>query len=1068
MRDEINDVKMKVLVLGAGPIVIGQAGEFDYSGTQACRMLMKLGCKVILVNSNPATIMTDQDTADVVYLEPITCEFVEMVIQKESPDYILPTVGGQTALNCAMELEELGILEKYGTKMIGAQCDAIKKAEDRMLFKDVVERIGLRCPRSVIVSDIQKAEEVLHEIGLPAIIRPSFTLSGYGGGIAYNKEEYITIVGSGLDASPISSVQIDECLLGWKEYEMEVVRDKYDNAVIVCGIENVDPMGVHTGDSITVAPILTLRDEELQQMRNASIDILREIGIETGGANVQFAINPEDGAMVVIEMNPRVSRSSALASKATGFPIAKAAAQLALGYSLRDIKNDAIPKVPLAFEPALDYIVTKIPRFDFEKMKSKGILSSAMKSVGEVMAIGRCFNESIQKALFSLEDDLCGFDDLSKYTDDEVMNNLSIYTYNRILFAAEAMRRGISVEKINEVTKYDLWYLRNINMIIDTENNIKSQEKFLDGVEIMRLKRMGFSDARIAQLSDMMESEFRDLRHQFNVRPVYKKIDTCAAEFQVQTSCLYSTYEGCEAECEAEPSRRSKVIILGSGPNRIGQGVEFDYVCVHGIYALRDMKYEAIMINCNPETVSTDYDTADRLYFEPLTIEHVLEVIHVEQKKGELLGVILQFGGQTPLKLADDLVRNKVKILGTTQDSIDLSEDRGRFYALLDKLGMPRPESAVCHSENDIDGISIQFPILVRPSYILGGRKMNIIYSKDDLRKYFQENSELLEQGILVDRFLSEAIEVDIDAVVDSDGNVYIAGIVEHIEEAGVHSGDSACSLPPYSLPQSRIDQIEEYTSKLARELKIIGLLNIQLAIQGDNIFVLEVNPRASRTIPFICKTTGVAVVKIATQVILGHKLSNMELPKWSDIKGYAVKESVFPFNRFEDVDVVLGPEMKSTGEAMGRDMTFGGAFAKAQIGAGNNIVSSGKVLISVRDEDKDAMIQISRDLIEMGFSIYATGGTAQFLSDRDILVTRVNKVREGRPHILDAMINDDVAFVINTSGGDKSIEDSRSIRRMVVKKKLSYVTTISAARAFVKAMRYCIEDKSSLFDLDN
>ena len=1058
------DIK-SILIIGAGPIVIGQACEFDYSGTQACKTLKEEGYRIILVNSNPATIMTDPGLADRTYIEPITAEFVERIIEKEKPDALLPTMGGQTALNCTLELYEKGVLEKHGVCLIGASVDAIDKAESRERFNKAMEALGFEVPRNAVVQSLEEAKAALKDIGLPAIIRPSFTLGGSGGGVAQTEEEFEEIVASGLDISPVSQVLIDESLLGWKEYEMEVVRDKNDNCIIVCSIENVDPMGVHTGDSITVAPALTLTDKEYQRMRDASCDILREIGVETGGSNVQFAVHPDTGRMVVIEMNPRVSRSSALASKATGFPIAKVAARLAVGYTLDEITNDCTKVTPASFEPSIDYVVTKVPRFTFEKFAgAQTTLSSTMKSVGEVMAIGSTFAESLQKALRSLE---TGLDGLKEKPERNLRQELARRTPKRILLIAQAFRENFSLEEVQELTGWDLWFLEQIKQIVETEKAI-TQTTFQASEEtkffLLALKKMGFADSRIAALTGKEEQEIRALRHQLGVRPVYKRVDTCAAEFEALTPYMYSTYVGDGVnvtECEAKPSDREKTIILGSGPNRIGQGIEFDYACVHAAFALREAGYEAIMVNCNPETVSTDYDTSDRLYFEPLTEEDVLEIVHVEQQNGVLKGLNVQFGGQTPLKLAKALESEGIPLLGTSPDTIDLAEDRERFKALLQDLGLKQPENYICHSEKEVlkTAESAGFPVVVRPSYVLGGRAMAIVYDIDGLKDYLREMSGCFEGGpLLLDSFLKQAIEVDVDAICDGE-DVYVAGIMEHIEEAGVHSGDSACSLPTFSLALDIVEEIERQTRVLAQALHVCGLMNVQFAVKDNDIYILEVNPRASRTVPFVAKATGVLVAKIAARVMADEKLS--DFPELKDMErgakklGHiAVKEAVFPFARFAGVDVILGPEMKSTGEVMGIDTAFDSAFAKAQIAGGMELPTTGNVFISVKDDDKDIIAPVAKMLEEMGFHVIATRGTAKFLAQNGIAVEPINKVLEGSPHIVDRILQGGVDLVINTTEGVKSIKDSYSIRRTTLMRKIPYSTTATGSRELVRAIK--------------
>ena len=1088
-----------ILIIGAGPIIIGQACEFDYSGTQAVKALREDGYRIILVNSNPATIMTDPDMVGAngaTYVEPITPEIVAKIIANEKAKYpdekmvVLPTMGGQTALNTALALEDDGTLEKYDVEMIGATAEAIDKAEDRMKFRDAMDKIGLESARSGIAHNMDDALTVLERTGLPAIIRPSFTMGGTGGGIAYNREEFINIVSGGLEASPTTEVLIEESLLGWKEYEMEVVRDKNDNAIIICSIENIDPMGVHTGDSITVAPALTLTDKEYQIMRNASIACLREIGVETGGSNVQFSVNPADGRLIVIEMNPRVSRSSALASKATGFPIAKVAAKLAVGYTLDEIDNDITGATPASFEPTIDYVVTKIPRFAFEKFKgSEPLLHTAMKSVGEVMAIGRNIHESLQKALRGLETGLVGFnyvESLQGASRDDLVAELSRATPDRLLVAAQCLREGMTVSEINAVSKYDPWFLERIKEIVDAENAIRENGLPQDADALRKLKSMGFSDKRLAHLAlesahlrpgtetavrhgsgllsdavramtgPITEEEVRKLRHKLNVRPVFKRIDTCAAEFEAKTPYMYSTYEAPtfgEPECEAMPSAREKVVILGGGPNRIGQGIEFDYCCVHACFALED-KYETIMVNCNPETVSTDYDTSDRLYFEPLTAEDVLEILHVEQKNGSLKGVIVQFGGQTPLNLANALEQAGIPILGTSPDAIDLAEDRERFAALVNKLGLKQPENGIARSREEAIAVAegIGYPVLMRPSYVLGGRAMEIVDTQAQLENYIQ--TAVIVSGdspVLIDSYLRDAVEVDVDAIADGD-DVVVAGILQHIEEAGVHSGDSACTLPPYSLPQDIIDEIARQADSLARALKVKGLMNVQFAVKDGDVYLIEVNPRASRTVPFVAKAIGAPIAKIAARVMAGEKLK--DLPKINlDIDYIAVKEAVFPFARFPGVDPVLSPEMKSTGEVMGIDKSFAMAFAKSQIGAGNILPTEGKIFVSVKDTDKPVILPACKKLVDMGFELIATGGTARYLEENGVSVSTINKVAQGRPHIVDHIIDGDVAMIFNTTEGWQSLKDSESIRRSALVEKIPSYTTATASVATVEAI---------------
>ncbi len=1081
-----------ILIIGAGPIVIGQACEFDYSGTQAVKALKEEGYRVVLVNSNPATIMTDPDMADATYIEPITAEIVTKIIEKERGDRskgfaLLPTMGGQTALNCALSLKKMGTLEKYDVEMIGATAEAIDKAEDRELFREAMTKIGLSTPKSRQIKTLPQALEALDEVGLPAIIRPSFTMGGTGGGIAYNKAEFIEIIERGIDASPTNEVLVEESVLGWKEYEMEVVRDKADNCIIICSIENIDPMGVHTGDSITVAPALTLTDKEYQIMRDASLAVLREIGVETGGSNVQFAVNPEDGRLIVIEMNPRVSRSSALASKATGFPIAKVAARLAVGYTLDEIENDITGgATPASFEPTIDYVVTKIPRFAFEKFPgAEPTLTTAMKSVGEAMAIGRTFQESLQKALRSLETGLSGLDDIEieglGQGDDKnaVRAALGTPTPDRLLYVAQAMRLGLSDEQIHAACKIDPWFLAEIRGIVEMEQKVRRLGLPETAGQFRRLKAMGFSDARLAALAGLHEGEVRARRHALDVRPAYKRIDTCAAEFASPTAYMYSTYEtpfaGKLAD-EAQPSEREKVIILGGGPNRIGQGIEFDYCCCHAAFALKDAGYEAIMVNCNPETVSTDYDTSDRLYFEPLTAEDVLELIAREKTRGTLKGVIVQFGGQTPLKLAKALEDADVPILGTSPDAIDLAEDRDRFKTLLDRLKIRQPANGISYSVEQARLVAAElgYPMVVRPSYVLGGRAMQIIREERELGDYLLEtlpglvpqeikarypndktgqiNTVLGKNPLLFDRYLSDAIEVDVDALCDGK-DVFIAGIMEHIEEAGIHSGDSACTLPPYSLSPDTLAALEKQTAAMALALGVGGLMNVQYAIKGDEIYVLEVNPRASRTVPFVAKVIGLPIAKIAARVMAGEKLASFNLvqPKLGHI---AVKEAVFPFARFPGVDTVLGPEMRSTGEVMGLDTDFGVAFAKSQLGGGTKVPQSGTVFVSLKDGDKIRILPTMKMLVDLGFKIIATSGTQRFLEEHGVSAAKINKVLEGRPHIVDAIKNGGVQLVFNTTEGAQALADSRSLRRAALLQKVPYYTTLSGAIAAAQGIK--------------
>jgi len=1083
------DIK-SILIIGAGPIIIGQACEFDYSGTQACKALKEEGFRIILVNSNPATIMTDPDLADATYIEPITPEVVAMIIEKERPDALLPTMGGQTALNCALSLRKMGVLEKFGVEMIGADAAAIDKAEDRELFRDAMKKIGLETPRSMLAHNVIEAIQALEVIGLPCIIRPSFTLGGTGGGIAYNRDEYLDIIERGIDASPTDEVLIEESVLGWKEFEMEVVRDKKDNCIIVCSIENIDPMGVHTGDSITVAPALTLTDKEYQIMRDASIAVLREIGVETGGSNVQFGVNPADGRMVVIEMNPRVSRSSALASKATGFPIAKVAARLAVGYTLDELENDITGgATPASFEPSIDYVVTKIPRFAFEKFPgADNRLTTSMKSVGEAMAIGRTFQESLQKALRSLETGFTGLNEIGipGYVagKDQGENRNAIRaaigtpTPERLLYVAEAMRLGMGIDEIYEACRIDKWFLEQMQGIVDTEKKVRELGLPDNAPALRGLKAMGFSDKRLADLANKQPKDVRALRYSLNVRPAYKRIDTSAAEFASPTAYMYSTYEmpfAGEVSDEARPSDRKKVVILGGGPNRIGQGIEFDYCCCHAAFALADAGYETIMVNCNPETVSTDYDTSDRLYFEPLTEEDVIEILETEKKNGTLLGVIVQFGGQTPLNLADAVERAGVAILGTQPGSIDLAEDRDLFSKLINKLELMQPKNGIAYSLEQARLVAerLTYPLVIRPSYVLGGRAMQIVHNEDEFETYVQDtltglvppdirhkypndktgqiNSVLSDNPLLFDGYLSNATEIDVDCL--SDGkDVFVCGIMEHIEEAGIHSGDSACSLPPHNLTEETIAELKRQTRELALALKVGGLMNVQYAIKDGVIFILEVNPRASRTVPFVAKVTGRPIAKIASRIMAGESLASFNLVE-EKLDHVAVKEAVFPFNRFPGVDTVLGPEMKSTGEVMGLDKGFAIAFAKSQIGSGSKVPREGVVFVSVRDADKAAIVEPMRHLENAGFRILATGGTQRYLVENGVAAERINKVLEGRPHIVDSMKNGGVQLVINTTDGLKSISDSRDIRRTALLRKLPYYTTIPGALAAVEGI---------------
>ncbi len=1091
-----------IMIIGAGPIVIGQACEFDYSGAQACKALREEGYRVILVNSNPATIMTDPGLADATYIEPITPEVVAKIIEKERPDALLPTMGGQTGLNTSLALEEMGVLDKFNVEMIGAKRDAIEMAEDRALFREAMDRLGIENPKAEIVTapkddsgkkdldaGVALALDTLETVGLPAIIRPAFTLGGTGGGVAYNREDYIHICRSGMDASPVGQILIDESLLGWKEYEMEVVRDTADNAIIVCSIENVDPMGVHTGDSITVAPALTLTDKEYQIMRNHSIAVLREIGVETGGSNVQWAINPVDGRMVVIEMNPRVSRSSALASKATGFPIAKIAAKLAVGYTLDELDNDITKVTPASFEPTIDYVVTKIPKFAFEKFPgSEPYLTTAMKSVGEAMSIGRTIHESMQKALASMESGLTGFDEIEipglnvgtwDEADDKaaVIKAISQQTPDRLRTIAQAMRHGLTDDEIFGVTKFDPWFLARIREIVDAEREVRRDGLPVTEDGIRKLKMLGFTDARLGTLTGRDEDNVRRARRNLGVNAVFKRIDTCAAEFEAQTPYMYSTYEAPmmgEVECEARPSDRKKVVILGGGPNRIGQGIEFDYCCCHACFALTEAGYETIMVNCNPETVSTDYDTSDRLYFEPLTFEHVMEILTKEQENGTLHGVIVQFGGQTPLKLANALEAEGIPILGTTPDAIDLAEDRERFQALVNDLGLKQPKNGIASTDEQALEIaeSIGFPLVIRPSYVLGGRAMEIVRDMDQLRRYINEAVVVSgDSPVLLDSYLAGAVELDVDALCDGT-DVHVAGIMQHIEEAGVHSGDSACSLPPYSLSDEIIEQIKDQAFKLAKALNVVGLMNVQFAIKDDEIYLIEVNPRASRTVPFVAKATDSAIASIAARVMAGEKLSNFpQRPAYKEgqdtkiadqmtladpnMPWFSVKEAVMPFARFPGVDTILGPEMRSTGEVMGWDRDFPRAFLKAQMGAGMVLPSSGRAFISIKDADKgEAMLEAAKVLVEQGFALVATRGTQSWLEEQGVACEVVNKVYEGRPDVVDMLKDGQVQLVMNTTEGAQAVEDSKAIRSIALYDKIPYFTTAAASNAAALAIK--------------
>ncbi len=1052
------DIK-SILIIGAGPIVIGQACEFDYSGAQACKALREEGYRVILVNSNPATIMTDPEMADAVYIEPINPATVERIIAKEKPDALLPTMGGQTALNCALDMADAGTLEKYGVELIGASREAIRMAEDRELFRVAMKEIGLECPKAEVARTLEQAIEIQAKVGYPTIIRPSFTLGGSGGGIAYNKEELIEIVTRGLDLSPTSEVLVEESVLGWKEFEMEVVRDTADNCIIVCSIENLDPMGVHTGDSITVAPAQTLTDKEYQRLRDASIAVLRKIGVDTGGSNVQFGINAQNGRVVVIEMNPRVSRSSALASKATGFPIAKIAAKLSVGYTLDELRNDITGgATPASFEPSIDYVVTKIPRFAFEKFPTADArLTTQMKSVGEVMAMGRTFQESLQKALRGLEIGKVGLDP----TGDAELGEEGLLTIRRelkepgperLFQVAEAFRAGMSVDDVFKLSFIDPWFLDQMEDLIAIEKEVaQAGLQSIDKNRMRQLKRAGFSDARIAQLTGTDETAIRILRRALGVRPVYKRVDSCAAEFSTSTAYMYSTYED---ECEANPTDRKKIMVLGGGPNRIGQGIEFDYCCVHAALALRDDGYETIMVNCNPETVSTDYDTSDRLYFEPVTLEDVLEIADLEKP----VGVIVQYGGQTPLKLSRALEANGVPIIGTSPDSIDLAEDRERFQKMIEKLGLIQPPNRTARTQEQaiVLASEIGYPLVVRPSYVLGGRAMEIVYNEADLSRYMREAVKVSNDSpVLLDRFLDNAVEVDVDIIADHEGNVLIGGIMEHIEEAGVHSGDSSCSLPPYTLSADMQDRLRVQAAEMARELKVIGLMNTQFAIQGDTVFVLEVNPRASRTVPFVSKAIGVPLAKIAARCMAGRTLASQNATKEIVPNYYSVKEAVFPFAKFQNVDPILGPEMRSTGEVMGVGRTFPEAFARAEEACNIKAPKPGKAFISVRDVDKPRVVDVANELIKQGFSLVATEGTMAYFREHGIVCERINKVAEGRPHIVDLIKNGEISYIINTTEGKQAITDSFSIRREALQHRLTYSTTIPGARALVQAIEF-------------
>jgi carbamoyl-phosphate synthase large subunit len=1049
------DIK-SILIIGAGPIVIGQACEFDYSGAQACKALREEGYRVILVNSNPATIMTDPEMADATYIEPVTWQIVEKIIAKERPDALLPTMGGQTALNCALDLDKHGVLAKYNVELIGASKEAIDKAEDRQKFKEAMTKIGLGSARYMIAHSMEEALQVQANIGYPAIIRPSFTMGGSGGGIAYNREEFITICERGLDASPTNELLIEESLLGWKEYEMEVVRDSADNCIIICSIENLDPMGVHTGDSITVAPAQTLTDKEYQIMRNASLAVLREIGVDTGGSNVQFAINPDDGRMIVIEMNPRVSRSSALASKATGFPIAKVAAKLAVGFTLDELRNEITGgATPTSFEPSIDYVVTKIPRFAFEKFpQADSRLTTQMKSVGEVMAIGRTFQESFQKALRGLEVGVDGLDE--KTTDlDTITKEMGVPGPERIWYVGDAFRMGMTVKQVYDISKIDTWFLVQIKDLIDREQALRGKHiADLDKQALLKLKRSGFSDRRLATLLGTDQHAVRAYRQALQVRPVYKRVDTCAAEFATNTAYMYSTYE---EECEAAPTNKKKIMILGGGPNRIGQGIEFDYCCVHAAFAMREDGYETIMVNCNPETVSTDYDTSDRLYFEPVTLEDVLEIVALEKP----VGVIVQYGGQTPLKLARALEKAGVPIIGTTPDAIDKAEDRERFQKMLQELGLKQPPNRTARTPEEAlrSALEIGYPLVVRPSYVLGGRAMEIVQEQSQLERYMREAVKVSnESPVLLDRFLNDALEVDVDALCDNTGDVIIGGIMEHVEQAGVHSGDSACSLPPYSLSAKLQDELRDQTKQMARALGVVGLMNVQFAIQGETVFVLEVNPRASRTVPFVSKACGLQLAKIAARCMIGTSLKDQGVTREIIPPFYSVKEAVFPFIKFPGVDTILGPEMKSTGEVMGVGATFAEAFLKSQLGASTKLPKSGRAFISVRKEDYIKVVEIAQALNGLGFSLVATKGTAAALTAHGLKVSSVNKVAEGRPHIVDMIKNNDISFIVNVTEDKRAVADSYEIRRSALQNKVTYYTTIAGARAACVGMAHMQE----------
>ena len=1055
------DIK-KILIVGAGPIVIGQACEFDYSGAQACKSLKDEGYEIILINSNPATIMTDPELADQTYIEPITKDFIEKIIAVEKPDALLPTMGGQTALNVSMELYNNRILNKYNVEMIGANPKAIELAEDRQKFKDAMREIGLSCPKSFVVNNISKAEKVKSELGLPLVIRPSFTLGGTGGGVAYNDKEFLELSERGLNASPTSQILVEKSVAGWKEFEMEVVRDNKDNCIIVCSIENVDPMGVHTGDSITVAPSLTLTDKEYQILRNDSIKVLRKIGVDTGGSNVQFAINPSNGEINVIEMNPRVSRSSALASKATGFPIAKVAAKLAVGYTLDELQNDITASTPASFEPTIDYIVTKIPRFTFEKFEgSNSYLTTSMKSVGEAMSIGRSFNESLQKGFNSLEYGLYGLDKPKNIKDRKsIIDELKLQSSQRLQIVGEAIRNDISIDDIHSVTKYDKWFIKQINNLIDLEKELSNSK--LEKNLILLSKKNGFSDKKLSTILSVSEEKIREFRHRNNINPVYRLVDTCAGEFKSKTPYLYSTYDW-EFEnkkfCESNPTNKNKVIILGGGPNRIGQGIEFDYCCVHAVYALKEKGIETIMVNCNPETVSTDYDTADRLYFEPLSAESIIEIYRKESENGNVLGAFVQFGGQTPLKIAKEIEKSGINIIGTTTEAIDLAEDRDRFSEILRNLDINQPKNGFANSIDQTieEAEKIGYPVLIRPSYVLGGRAMHIAYDSKSLKSYSKEAMEVSTNNtILIDQYLEKAKEIDIDLVRDKEGEIFIAGIMEHIEEAGIHSGDSACSLPPYSIDKSIQKKIIEWVKKIADKINVIGLMNTQLAIKDEKIYVLEVNPRASRTIPFVAKARGIPIAKMAARVMIGDKLKKI-LPEYNvkEVSHYNVKESVFPFNKIDGVDIILGPEMKSTGEVMGIDESFLLSYIKSQIACGNVLPSKGNVFISIDDNNKESVVPIAKKLKDLKFNLIATNGTAKLLNDKGIDTQKINKVKEGSPHIVDSLSNKKIDLVINTTKSQSSVRDSYSIRRTSLMHNIPHYTTIAGAKIAVDAIEH-------------